>query len=404
MKRVCLYLPPFSGDYSGVCSALFDLGGMICIHDAAGCTGNYTHFDEPRWYGSDSRVFCTGLRKLDAVLGDDEHIIRRINSAAGQTNPRFIAIVGSPVPNVIGFDFKGVARAITKRTGIPCFGFATAGIRGSYKDGIVMAVRDVTEGLAGTRATSSVPGVVNILGASPLDTAPEIFDALVGALRADGFDVRRKTNSYGSLDQILYPQEAEISLAFNQAGFELARLFEARYGTPYLAGFPVGATEAWLSSIREVIRSGKSRVFRTRGAAKGARDQPDGGEKTGSPDGMPRACIIGDGLAGSAFADFLSRRGYACDVYTIFGTSAGMQEFCDGYLHHEDAILEKISEPYDLFVADPLILERIRAGRACRKISAPVHAVSSRAHMHESWQMTSEAEWDRRLNTAAADK
>lgn len=388
MKRVCLYLPPFSGDYSGVCSALFDLGGMICIHDAAGCTGNYTHFDEPRWYGSDSRVFCTGLRKLDAVLGDDEHIIRRIISAAGQTHPRFIAIVGSPVPNVIGFDFKGVARAITKRTGIPCFGFATAGIRGSYKDGIVMAVRDVTEVLARTRTTPSGTGCVNILGASPLDTAPEIFDALVGELRADGFDVRRKANSYGSLDQILYPQEAEISLAFNQAGFELARLFEARYGTPYLAGFPVGDTEEWLRSIREVMRSGESRVFRTRGAAKG---------------GRPCACIIGDGLAGSAFADFLSSRGYACDVYTIFGTSAGLQEFCDGYLYHEDAILEKISEPYDLFVADPLILERIRAGRPCRKISAPVHAVSSRTHMHESWQMTSEAEWDRRLNTAAAD-
>ncbi|MCR5275071.1 MAG: oxidoreductase, partial [Clostridiales bacterium] len=107
--KVCMYLPPFAGDYSGVCSALFDLGGMICIHDAAGCTGNYTHFDEPRWYGSHSMVFCTGFRKVDAVLGDDEKLIGKIVKNALLYHPKFIAIVGSPVPNVIGFDFKGVA-------------------------------------------------------------------------------------------------------------------------------------------------------------------------------------------------------------------------------------------------------------------------------------------------------
>ena len=30
-NKVCMYLPPFAGDYSGVASALFDLGGMISI-------------------------------------------------------------------------------------------------------------------------------------------------------------------------------------------------------------------------------------------------------------------------------------------------------------------------------------------------------------------------------------
>ena len=50
MRKLCIKLPPFAPDYSGVCSALYELGGMSVIHDASGCTGNYTGFDEPRWY------------------------------------------------------------------------------------------------------------------------------------------------------------------------------------------------------------------------------------------------------------------------------------------------------------------------------------------------------------------
>ncbi|MFQ9086536.1 MAG: hypothetical protein ACLR6H_07100 [Roseburia sp.] len=47
----------------------FDLGGIIVMHDASGCTGNYTGYDEPRWIGSKSAVFCSGLRRIDAVMG-----------------------------------------------------------------------------------------------------------------------------------------------------------------------------------------------------------------------------------------------------------------------------------------------------------------------------------------------
>ena len=96
-SRLAMYLPPFAADYSGVCSALFSLGGMICIHDASGCTGNYALFDEPRWYGSRSSVYCTGLRKTDAALGDDEKLIRKICAASHELKPAFIAIVGSEV-------------------------------------------------------------------------------------------------------------------------------------------------------------------------------------------------------------------------------------------------------------------------------------------------------------------
>ena len=107
-SRLAMYLPPFAADYSGVCSALFPLGGMICIHDASGCTGNYALFDEPRWYGSRSSVYCTGLRKTDAALGDDEKLIRKICAAAHELKPAFIAIVGSLVGTAVPIFFKHI--------------------------------------------------------------------------------------------------------------------------------------------------------------------------------------------------------------------------------------------------------------------------------------------------------
>lgn len=54
MARLSVHLPPFSPDYSGVSSVFFDLPVVVAIHDASGCTGNYTGYDEPRWYGASS--------------------------------------------------------------------------------------------------------------------------------------------------------------------------------------------------------------------------------------------------------------------------------------------------------------------------------------------------------------
>ena len=92
MSKLCINLPPYSPDYSGCASALFELGGMIVLHDASGCTGNYLGYDEPRWMGSKSIVFCSGLRHMDAILGNDNLLIDRIIKAAESLKPRFIAV------------------------------------------------------------------------------------------------------------------------------------------------------------------------------------------------------------------------------------------------------------------------------------------------------------------------
>ena len=37
----------YAADTSGVCSALYELGGMTVVHDASGCNSTYATHDEP---------------------------------------------------------------------------------------------------------------------------------------------------------------------------------------------------------------------------------------------------------------------------------------------------------------------------------------------------------------------
>ena len=166
MNKLCIKLPPFAPDYSGACSALFELGGLVVIHYASGCTGNYTGYDEPRWYGSKSYVFCSQLREIDAVMGDDEKLVKKILDASALA-PRFIALLGSPVPMVTGTDMQGIAAEVESRSGIPSFGFSTTGLdyydKGVSSAFMAIAVRFVKPAL------KKKPGSMNLLGLTPLD-------------------------------------------------------------------------------------------------------------------------------------------------------------------------------------------------------------------------------------------
>ena len=80
---------PFAPDQSGAVSVLYELGGMIIICDAGGCAGNVCGFDEPRWLDTRSAVFSAGLRDMDAILGRDDLLIKKITGAAKRLDADF---------------------------------------------------------------------------------------------------------------------------------------------------------------------------------------------------------------------------------------------------------------------------------------------------------------------------
>ena len=129
MKKVACLIPTYSSDEFGVCQSLYELGGMVVMHDASGCNSTYTTHDEPRWYDNNSMVFISAISEMEAVMGDDDKLIEDICSSALELKPEFIAIVGAPIPYMIGTDFKAIARIIENRLNIPVMGFFTNGMK-----------------------------------------------------------------------------------------------------------------------------------------------------------------------------------------------------------------------------------------------------------------------------------
>ena len=98
MKQTSGIISTYSADVFGVCSALFELGGMTVMHDASGCNSTYTTHDEPRWMDMDAMVYISGLSEMEAIMGDDAKLIDDIVQAAEELHPRFITVAGTPSP------------------------------------------------------------------------------------------------------------------------------------------------------------------------------------------------------------------------------------------------------------------------------------------------------------------
>lgn len=128
MRGLRKYLTPFAPDQSGAVSVLYELGGIIVICDAGGCTGNVCGFDEPRWFERKSAVFSAGLRDMDAILGRDDRLVAKLVDAAEKVEAGFAAVIGTPVPAVIGTDYQALKRMCEKKTDLPVLAVNTDGM------------------------------------------------------------------------------------------------------------------------------------------------------------------------------------------------------------------------------------------------------------------------------------
>jgi nitrogenase molybdenum-iron protein alpha/beta subunit len=75
MRETYKIVPVYSGDVSGACSALYELEGMVVMHDPSGCNSTYNTFDENRWYEKESLIFLSGLTDTDAIMCNEKKLI-----------------------------------------------------------------------------------------------------------------------------------------------------------------------------------------------------------------------------------------------------------------------------------------------------------------------------------------
>lgn len=371
MARLSLWLPPFSPDYSGASAVLFDLKTVTAMHDASGCTGNYTGYDDPRWYGSHSGIFCSGLRQIDAVLGDDEKLIKKMEAAARDIQPDLMALVGSPVPMVIGADLEGVAVELEERTGIPSFGFDTTGTA-YYDRGAFRAAKALMDRYTAKQAAkeAAIERRVNILGALPMDfgKGEEIRD-FKRFLAENGYETGLCLAMDYSLSDLKEAASAQVNLAVSRFGFLMAQYMEQRFRIPYLCGFPAGESgeKAWLEALERVRETKHSEILN-------AVEQKDGTEDMS-------VLIVGEQVMSNSlrYALFREMGITRVTVGCLYGPEPALTLPGDLDLSDEKKIRQAMNRPeYQMIIADPFLKVLLPENTEKKFLPFSQYAVSSK--------------------------
>ena len=287
MRQSYRIIPIYTADVSGVCSALYELGGMTVMHDPSGCNSTYNTHDEIRWYDQDSLIFISGLTEIDAIMGNDRKFIDDIEHAARELRPKFIALAGSPIPFMNGTDFPAIARVIETETGIPTFSVPTNGMH-DYVYGAGIALEEIAKRFTGkteiendtqkrtsadkiaetettddSRFPDSVVNVnpkkkekrsgrsVNLLGVTPLDFGPQKnVEIMKETLHNYGWNVLSAWAMGDTLETLQQAETADVNLVVSAVGLRAAKVLQEKFGTPYVIGTP----NEWLAeTISEAL-------------------------------------------------------------------------------------------------------------------------------------------------------
>lgn len=269
MKGLRKYLTPFAPDQSGAVSVLYELGGMLVICDAGGCTGNVCGFDEPRWFETRSAVFSAGLRDMDAILGRDDRLVAKLADAAEKLDVTFAAVIGTPVPAVIGTDYRALERMLSKKTDLSVLTVNTDGMelydRGEEKAYLALFGRfagenvDVEPGnIEKTQTAESCDGKrngknedvsvdiedrprVGIIGMTPQDVSDL---KAADKIRKVYADQGMRAICYGmgdGLDEVRNASLAAKNVVVSPAALKVAQYLQKKFGTPYEIAYPLAS-------------------------------------------------------------------------------------------------------------------------------------------------------------------
>lgn len=270
MKGLRKYLTPFAPDQSGAVSVLYELGGMLVICDAGGCTGNVCGFDEPRWFEMRSAVFSAGLRDMDAILGRDDRLVAKLADAAGKLEVTFAAVIGTPVPAVIGTDYRALERMLAKKTDLPVLTVNTDGMelydRGEEKAYLALFQKFAKEGVdAGSDNIEKIAYCaqkvcdkkvcnenkddadrrakdgqrVGIIGMTPQDISDLEAAEKIRKLYADQ---GMRAVCYGMGDGLEEVKKASLTVknvVVSPAALKAAQYLQKKFGTPYEIAYPL---------------------------------------------------------------------------------------------------------------------------------------------------------------------
>lgn len=340
MKNLLKLLSPFAPDQSGAVGVLYELGGLVVICDAGGCAGNICGFDEPRWATKKSAVFSAGLRDMDAILGRDDMLIAKTAKAVGQTDVKFTAVVGTPVPAVIATDYRALKRMAENKTSLPSVCIDCTGTR-LYDDGEERAFLELFKTFA-IEKYETVKGKTGIIGCTPLATGymtPAIFE--------QSFGENVVCFGMGSgLDEIQKASQCEKNIVISTGGIKAAEYMKQQFGIEYTTDFPVVPA---MQAVLENDLDGK------------------------------KILVVHQQFAANKMRELIENK-FECsvDVGTFFKLFSEFAREGDSFIADEEQLVEKVSAGgYDIIVIDDICARALK-GCDCKVIDLPHFAVSGR--------------------------
>ncbi|MBR5917521.1 MAG: oxidoreductase [Lachnospiraceae bacterium] len=340
MNQTARIISIYAADTSGVCSALYEYGGMTVIHDASGCNSTYTTHDEPRWYDKKSMMFISGLTEKDAVMGNDDRFINDLIISANELKPAFIALCASPLPAMIGTDLEAIAYAVESETGIPSFAVKTNGMN-SYIYGVANAFLDIAKRFIKDDMTDKSDSLrVNLLGMTPLDfPKKESYLSLVKFIKDAGFTLNACVGMETSLSEIEGLANADVNLIVSSSGKLLADYLYDEYNIPYVKGVPYGI------GFAEKIKEALIKASETKENIDATSDYREAGN----------VAILGESVMSASLASaLLLDKGIKANVLETVGDGdfdilKSFDMSCD-----DEKILENELKKYDVIIGDPL--------------------------------------------------
>ena len=342
MKQIASRISIYSADTFGVCSALYELGGLCVMHDASGCNSTYNTHDEPRWYDFDSMVYISGISEMEAIMGDDQKFIDDIIYTAKELNPKFIALAGTPIPTMIGTDFKAIANIVENETKIPTFGFNTTGmnsyVSGSYKAFEALSKRFLKRN---DKESGAEKSRVNILGATPLDfSINNSIKSTVDLLKENDFDVISTWAMGSTLEDIKNSVNADVNLVISYSGMGAAKYMYEKFNIPYIVGTPFGKEFAKkiVADLKEAIITKENKISYINRKI----------------DKNPQITIVGESIMSESLAYAIStEKNKTVNVISTLETDKNLLLEGDKLKIYEDDI-EKELKNSKIIIADPL--------------------------------------------------
>lgn len=357
VKGFSQHLTPFAPDQSGAVSVLYNMGGLIVVCDAGGCTGNICGFDEPRWFTSNGRVFSAGLRDMDAIMGEDENLVEKTAAAADLLHPSFCAFIGTPVPAVIATDFKALRRMCEKKTGLPVLSLDTTGMEyydiGEEKAYLALFRTFTRDSLPDNKGKDRCAGEkkIGVLGCTPMDTLTDTDVRMMEKeLCKDGWDeiaiygenakAGEREDTDAGLEAVRKAADNNLNLVIAPAGLKAARYLQRTFGTPYRIGYP--GIGRWVADF--LLRRCRGQDIRGR-----------------------KILIVHQQVLAETLARYLMDEGtdrvqtatfFKSDT-EISALNSGLGHKCLHFESEQDFRREALDGPYDLILADLALKELI---------------------------------------------